>query len=161
MTTPATPTTKIIIVAGQEFSVPADTNNEDVRKQLSSMGFADVASATIQTGSRVLDGQEIPTVEFIKKAGTKGMESADLVTLIARVPADRSPVRRRGPTLAQQQLLIALAAGGLTMDAALRADLSGAFDAATPEPSYMTPGRDLCRRLTARASAASIDVLGW
>ena len=55
MTTPQA-TTKIVIVAGQEFSVPADTPNEAIRTQLTSMGFADVASATIQTGTRTIDG---------------------------------------------------------------------------------------------------------
>jgi Fe2+ transport system protein FeoA len=65
MTTPAT---KIVIVAGSRFSVPAETDNEAVRQQLLAMGFADVASATIKTGDE--GGQA--TVEFVKKAGTKG-----------------------------------------------------------------------------------------
>lgn len=64
--------TKIVIVAGQEFSVPASTDNEAIRAQLKSMGFADVASATIKTGKRTVGGVETATVEFVKQAGTKG-----------------------------------------------------------------------------------------
>lgn len=66
----ATPATKIVIVSGQEFSVPLETDNEAIRKQLAGMGFADVASATIQTGKRQVDGQDVQTIEFVKKAGT-------------------------------------------------------------------------------------------
>lgn len=64
--------TKIIIVSGQEFSVPAETDNEAVREQLKQMGFTDVATATLTKGKRLIDGVEIETVEFVKKAGTKG-----------------------------------------------------------------------------------------
>jgi hypothetical protein len=70
MTTPSP--TKIIIVAGSRFSVPFETDNEAVRQQLLAMGFADVASADVRVGNEA--GQV--TVEFVKKAGTKGSDHA-------------------------------------------------------------------------------------
>lgn len=110
-----TGTTKIVIVSGQEFSVPADTDNEAIRTQLSGMGFADVAAATIQKGKRTVDGQDVETIEFVKKAGTKGMEGADLVQLLARVPP-AAPPRRRS---AGDELLTRLINGQLTIAEAL------------------------------------------
>jgi hypothetical protein len=80
--------TKIVIVAGQEFSVPAETDNEAIRSQLTTMGFADVASATVQKGKRKVDDEEFETVEFVKKAGTKGLSGAELAALLGQmVPA--------------------------------------------------------------------------
>lgn len=66
-----TATDKIIIVSGQEFRVPADTDNEAIRTQLKA-NFPDVGNATIQTGKREIDGITYETIEFVKKAGTKG-----------------------------------------------------------------------------------------
>ncbi len=68
-----TATDKIIIVSGQEFRVPADTDNEAIRNQLRA-NFPDVGNATIQTGTKSIDGVEYQTVEFVKKAGTKGTD---------------------------------------------------------------------------------------
>jgi len=74
-----TTTEKIVIVSGQEFRVPADTDNEAIRNQLKS-NFPDVANATVQKGKREIDGVEYDTIEFVKKAGTKGTD----VVLVAR-----------------------------------------------------------------------------
>lgn len=98
--------TKIVIVAGQEFSVPSETDNEAIRQQLASMGFADVASATVQRGKRTVAGEELETVEFVKKAGTKGLGGAELTALLASVPpadvpGDSSLERTVGAALQQ------------------------------------------------------------
>jgi hypothetical protein len=111
MTTGTAPT-KIVIVAGQEFSVPADTDNEAIRQQLLAQGFADVASATIQTGKKTVGGAEYPTVEFVKKAGTKGMDGAELAALLGCIPASGHGARR-------PDLLMRLISGQLTVAEAL------------------------------------------
>ena len=71
-TEPTTPTvahtTKIVRVAGQDFSVPATDDNEAIRQQLIAMEFG-VKDATIKQ-TKDADGRVI--VEFIKKVGTKG-----------------------------------------------------------------------------------------
>jgi hypothetical protein len=96
--------TKIVIVAGQEFSVPATTSNGAIREQLKQMGFADVANATIQTGTK--DG--IPTVEFVKKAGTKGLDPTRLVAALAR--ARHTPV----PAVSAEMVMWRFVAGDVT-----------------------------------------------
>jgi hypothetical protein len=62
---------KIVIVSGQEFRVPADADHEAIRNQLTA-SFPDVGTATIQKGTRTIDGIRYETIEFVKKAGTKG-----------------------------------------------------------------------------------------
>jgi len=74
-----TATDKIIIVSGQEFRVPATTDNEAIRTHLKP-NFPDVGNATIQTGTRTIDGVAYETIEFVKKAGTKGTD----VVLVAK-----------------------------------------------------------------------------
>lgn len=164
MTSPTTPT-KIVIVAGQEFSVPADTDNEAIRKQLASMGFADVAAATIQTGSREVAGAQVTTVEFVKKAGTKGVRPVDLVDLIAQVQAAPPPrTVVYGPDREQAVLLGQLAQGQLTIAEAL-ARVDSIRDALVtlerPTDYREHEGSALCRRLSPIAAAAANDVSGW
>lgn len=118
MTTPTT--SKIVIVSGQEFSVPAETDNEAIREHLKANGFPDVAAATIQTGTRTVEGVETQTIEFVKRAGTKGLAGAELAELLASVPAERLTVEREPRSLAE--LLRKLEAGQLTVGRAL-ADL--------------------------------------
>ena len=65
--TTGTALTKIVIVAGQEFSVPADTDNEAIRQQLLAQGFADVEEATIQAGKKTVDDLEYETIEFVRE----------------------------------------------------------------------------------------------
>ena len=76
---------KIVIVAGQEFSVAATTDNQAIREHLR-QNFPDVASAEIKVGKRTVDGREVQTVEFVKKAGTKGLQSTDLAALLGTLP---------------------------------------------------------------------------
>lgn len=111
MTTPAT---KIVIVSGQEFSVPADTDVEQIRTLLKG-DFPDVATATVQKGKRKIDGVEVETIEFVKKAGTKGAD-IDLGALLGRVPAAPPPSRTSASYQVRQLL-----AGGLTAQEAVDA----------------------------------------
>lgn len=161
MTTPQA--TKIVIVSGQEFSVPAETDNEAIRTQLSGMGFADVASATITKGTRDVDGQKVETIEFVKKAGTKGMYGADLVALLDHVPAAK--ITRQGSInrssralldrLNNQQLTFgdALADGGHAIDEALIA--CSEYQSSSNEGAVLC---DPCDHLPAVAAAAPC---GW
>lgn len=162
MTTPAT---KIVIVSGQEFSVPLETDNEAIRKQLAGMGFADVASATIQTGKRQVDGQDVQTIEFVKKAGTKGLDGADLVGLLAQLPAATlPPIRHYGPTAPQAALLAELADAELTFDQAhtLADELERALDACHEgPPSPSMKGATLCRTLDQLVAVASAAPVAW
>jgi hypothetical protein len=148
MTTPDA--TKIVIVSGQEFSVPFATDNEAIRTQLAGMGFADVASATIQTGKRTVAGQDVQTIEFVKKAGTKGLDGMGLAALLGSLaPAPLPTVRCYGPTTEQAALLADLADGDLTFDQVLcLPDLDAAFNACYEEPpTRSTKGAALCTTL--------------
>ena len=165
MTTPQA-TTKIVIVAGQEFSVPADTPNEAIRTQLTSMGFADVASATIQTGTRTIDGVETPTIEFVKNAGTKGLDAAGLAALLRQLAPIDAVSRTAGLTAKQRRLLEDLLAERLSaqmvLDAAdelesilkLLADRSSGF-------SSQQPGGQLCQRLDVLPAVAASAPSAW
>ena len=66
------PNEKLVIVEGQRFLVAAGIDNEMVRQQLIRQGFANLAGAEIRTGTAQHDGRTLATVDFIKKAGTKG-----------------------------------------------------------------------------------------
>ncbi|MFN8504332.1 hypothetical protein [Kouleothrix sp.] len=65
-------TEKLVIVEGQTFVVDATIDNETIREHLIRQGFANLAGAEIRTGARQHQGQTVPTVDFIKRAGTKG-----------------------------------------------------------------------------------------
>lgn len=156
MTTETTPATtaefKIVIVAGQEFSVPGSYDNETIRNYLVGQGFADVAGATIKTGKKTIGDQEYDTVEFIKKAGTKGLGAQDLAELLTTVPATRVLDRQGGP------LIWRLLNGDLTFAEALASDdLAEALEQIDPSTSQ---GGALCRSLdTLTATAAAVP--GW
>ena len=66
------PNEKLVIVEGQRFLVAAGIDNETVRQHLIRQGFANLAGAEIRTGTAQHDGRTLTTVDFIKKAGTKG-----------------------------------------------------------------------------------------
>ncbi len=65
-------TEKLVIVEGQTFIVDAMIDNETIREHLIRQGFANLAGAEIRTGTRQHHGQTLPTIDFIKRAGTKG-----------------------------------------------------------------------------------------
>lgn len=165
MTTPSTPATKIVIVSGQEFSVPADTDNEAIRKQLAGMGFADVASATIQTGKRTVEGQDVQTIEFVKKAGTKGLDGAELAQLLTTLtPATLAPPAMYGPTAEQAELLDQLAEGELTFADALDQQdaLDRALDACGEQPpTRSTKGAALCTTLDHLVAQPCAAPVAW
>lgn len=163
MTTPQT--TKIVIVAGQEFSVPAATDNEAIRTQLSGMGFTDVASATISKGTRDIDGQKVETIEFVKKAGTKGLDGADLAALLSTLPATALPsLQLYGPTPAQADLLYRLTSGELTFAEALalEQELTPALEACYQEAPYQRKeGAELCRTIDHLSPVAAAAPCAW
>ncbi len=66
------PNEKLVIVEGQRFLVAAAIDNETVRQHLIRQGFANLAGAEIRIGTAQHDGRTLATVDFIKKAGTKG-----------------------------------------------------------------------------------------
>jgi hypothetical protein len=66
------PNEKLVIVEGQRFLVAAGIDNETVRQHLIRQGFANLVGAEIRTGTAQHDGRTLATVDFIKKAGTKG-----------------------------------------------------------------------------------------
>lgn len=63
---------KLVLVEGQRFIVDAAVDDETVRHHLIRQGFAQLAGAEIRAGTAQHDGRTLATVEFIKKAGTKG-----------------------------------------------------------------------------------------
>lgn len=162
MTTPDA--TKIVIVSGQEFSVPAATDNEAIRTQLAGMGFADVASATISKGTRDVDGQKIETIEFVKKAGTKGLDAPELAALLGQLPPSTLPaVRRYGPTAAQAAMLSELSDAELTFEQAIEmAGLDAALDSCCEQPpSPSLKGATLCRTLDQLRAVAASAPVAW
>lgn len=164
MTTPQTATTKIVIASGQEFSVPIETDNEAIRQQLAGMGFADVAAATIQKGTRDVDGQKVETIEFVKKAGTKGLDGAALAALIATLEASSiPPIRMYGPTASQASLLAALADGDLTFEQAITHDgLDAALTACGEQPpSQAKKGVALCNQLSQLVAVPCAAPVVW
>lgn len=159
-----TPVTKIVIVSGQEFSVPADTDNEAIRTQLTGMGFADVASATIQTGKKTVEGVEYQTIEFVKKAGTKGLDGVELAALLARVPATAAPALR-GLDRDQADLIRRLLAGQLTVGGVLADDGDALLTALracveTASPHY-SEGERQCATLDGLGAVAAAAPCGW
>lgn len=139
--TTATPTERIIIVSGQEFRVPLATPLADVRAHLAQT-FPDVASATEQKGKKKIDGVEYETVEFIKKAGTKGLEFAAVVAALA----DLAPLPV--PQIlshAELERIIELRAGNMTFAEALELDVI-ALVSALSQPQSMN-GVTLCNQL--------------
>lgn len=63
---------KLVLVEGQTFVVDATIDNETIRAHLIRQGFANLAGAEIRTGTRSHHGQTLATIDFIKRAGTKG-----------------------------------------------------------------------------------------
>lgn len=145
MTTDA-PTTKIAIVSGKEFQVALEIDNETIRQHLAK-DFPDVASATIKTGSRKIGDQTYETVEFVKKAGTKGMDGAELGDVLRRVP--RKDIDTR-PATPDMDLVRRLCHGGMTIAEvhATRDDLFAALYNAIETPSSGSKeGERLCSKL--------------
>jgi len=140
---------KIIIVSGQEFSVPADTDVEAVRETLKP-NFPDVANATPQKGKRMVDGLEVETIEFVKRAGTKG--SRLLAELLARIPP--RPISGESDEQLPHQLL----GEQLTFDEALDGRLARAL---TTLANATHPGDDLCKALDSVPAAVSATPCGW
>ena len=162
MTTTAA--TKIVIVSGQEFSVPADTDNEAIREHLKANGFPDVAAAQVQTGKRTVDGVEVQTIEFIKKAGTKGLSGAELAELLSTVPAERMEDTTHGLSKSGAALLQQMLDGELTVGAAL-ADVEAVFGAllACESRSVIvnTEGVVLCGRVDRAHAVPCAIPSGW
>ncbi len=156
---------KIVIVAGQEFSVPASTPNESIRTQLSTMGFTDVANATIQTGTRTVDGQEIETIEFVKKAGTKGLSGQHVAQLLTAAPMLIEESPRQRLRREQRKALASLLSGRLTVDQALNRDLRTSLTPAMDANFLINQqGAMLCQRLhhlPAVPVAEGAAVCGW
>ena len=156
--------TKIVIVSGQDFSVPVETDNEAIRQQLVSMGFADVASASIKKGTREVNGETVETVEFEKRAGTKGLDGNDLVQVLQALPEVALPRRSVRLPQAARAIIRRLRRGEITLaELADSADIQLVLDRATMyRPALSEEGRRLCERIRdIPAAAAPSSPLGW
>lgn len=155
--------TKIVIVAGQEFGVPAETDNEQIRRQLVSMGFTDAAGATIQKGTR----EGVDTIEFVKKAGTKGLYGVALARLLATVPPADAPRMVAGLSASQRRLLGQLLAGDLRLDQALtlgpdiREILDVLTDGARDGTRRSSTGARLCAHVDSLPAVAATAPSAW
>lgn len=107
------PDKKIVIVSGKEFLIDTAVDNEAIRQHLAN-NFPDVAGATVVEGTRVVEGVSYKTVEFVKKAGTKGMEGGDLAALLRQVPRDMADDDRPVLSAVEYRWLLALQEGRLT-----------------------------------------------
>ncbi len=154
-----TPSSKVVIVAGQRFSVPEDTATEAIRQQLLTMGFADVASATVKQGK---DPDGTPTIEFVKQAGTKGALAPAALAVVLR----GTPVAPLAPRRSYRGLLTQLVAGLLTCADALALPVEDALRAAEIDAETMLltlkPTEDaLCTRLDQLAAIADAAPSAW
>lgn len=148
---PTTAQHRIVIVEGQEFSVPVETTTEQIRSHLAT-NFPNVASASVQYGKRVIDGIEHQTVEFVKKAGTKGLDGNELAALLAGVPAAQVTLQQHEAVI--DQLLF----GQLTFEEALHPSVAHAVDAVLAFDIH--PGATVCRLLDTLAPVATAP-RGW
>ena len=114
----APPTTRVVIVEGQQFSVPYATPIEAIRQQLVQMGFANVASAKAVEGTVDVEGQLLPSVEFVKQAGTKGLDTiaALVAAIVALPPVIVARPALVGPNAAEVALIAQLLDGGFTIE---------------------------------------------
>lgn len=149
---PTAPTTKIVIVSGQEFSVPRDATEQDLRAHLATM-FPDVTNATVQQGTKTIDGVTYDTIEFVKRAGTKG--AADLTPLLPNIPA----LRVGGPSAATASLLDRVRCGDCTIAEALAGTMHQVI-ANLPTSQQRIAGATLCAQLDALSPTAG-DVTAW
>jgi hypothetical protein len=152
--TPIKSTTEKIVIVGQEsFRVPIDAAEKDLRDHLAAM-FPDVANATVQKGTRTIENVIYDTIEFVKRAGTKG--AADLIPLLAQIPA----LRLSPPRTAIATLLNRVSAGNCTIAEALDADLRCVITN-LPESSLRVSGVTLCAQLDSLSPVAGDDVSAW
>jgi hypothetical protein len=109
-------TTKIAIIEGERFSVPADMPVEQIRENLRSV-YPGIGTARPTTGTTTIEGVRYETVEFVKQAGTKGLlaDAAEPNPLLVLALLPRLPI---GPIPAHHHVSL-LQRGGLTFDAAL------------------------------------------
>lgn len=148
----------IVIVSGQEFSVPAGTDVEAIRQQLTGT-FPDVATASVNKGSKTISGVHYDTIEFQKRAGTKG---SDLADALGSVPAERVT---RGPVLPAH--ISALLRGQMAFgeaigfeDNALQVVIASIGD--STRTRQQSQGEALCHTLdTLDAIAADVLPAGW
>lgn len=145
---------RIFIVSGQEFRVDVAHDIEAVRSHLSGQ-FPDVATATVKNGARVIDGVSYETVEFVKKAGTKGMDGGELAAILATVPA-------QWPNLENPERLIErLLTGQLTLGQVADLHLADVIHRAAYGVRTVYGGQ-VWDRITPLPGAAAADVpLGW
>lgn len=160
---------KIVIVAGERFRVPADTATEAIRASLTPM-FPDVASATVKEGKETIEGVEMPTIEFVKKAGTKGgLTGEEVAALISAAAPARLPWKpgQRAEVHSLQAILNNLVAGhytfGVLEDRAFNARLETAIQGSNRKPDTATfEGNMLCANIAVlQPAASSADVCGW
>lgn len=158
-----TATTKIVIVAGQEFSVPGDVTEKALRDHLAAT-FPDVANATVQKGSRTVDGVVYETIEFVKRAGTKGAElpaqleerDINLPELLAEIP----PLWDGVLAPAALDLVRRFLGGQMTIGEALDLRLADMIQS-VPDTGYRTSGRVLCNQIDRLAATPSDSAFGW
>lgn len=161
-TSPA-PAHKIVIVAGQEFTVPAAASDGDIRQTLVAQGFADVASAEIKKSSR--DG--VPVIEFVKKAGTKGLSGPALAELLRRTPVAGDARGLPDVAGAARDALRRLAGGRYTIGEALDEPALGellqmlADEAEADEGHLITQENTLCDTLDQLPAAAAAVPCAW
>lgn len=164
MSTPVTG--KIALVAGQRFGpIDPSIDNETIRQQLVAMGFADVAAAEVK--SRREGDHEV--IEFVKKAGTKGLDGAGLAAVLACTPPADSPRGRVAPAglhLRDARLLRRLADGAMSCQEVLDLPMASILAAATfiAPDSGDAPTREgerLCQRCDQLPAIAGPAPSGW
>lgn len=85
MTAPTTPSTRIVVVSGNEYQVPLTATEAELRTHLAG-NFPDIANATLQKKHRDIEGVTYEVWEFVKRAGTKGATGAEIAALLAATP---------------------------------------------------------------------------
>jgi hypothetical protein len=148
-------TTKIIIVEGQRFSVPAETDIETVRQHLLP-NFPGIAQASLQKGKETIDGAEVETIEFVKKAGTKGLNLVDSFSTLPEAPYQPLHMQMRDAHVLHRLTMKQLTIAEALPHARLLEQAIATFE------SHTSLGEQLCQRLAVLpADAVRSAVLGW
>lgn len=149
-------TTKIVLVEGEQWSVPYDTPTDQVRENLAAT-FPGIRTATVRKGTTTIEGIVYETIEFTKQAGTKGQGGHPPHPLLPLLQLRR----RSAGTVPNHAHARMVRRGLLSFEVALALPL---FPPTPPRSPALMTGMRLCQRLetlSAVAAGPGLPVPGW
>lgn len=135
--------------------MPAETPEADIRSHLAQT-FPDVASAEIKRGTKAIDGVTYQTIEFVKRAGTKGADGRDIAGVLAGIPA----LRLSPPPTGARHLLDRVRQGQATIAEALDGNVITTIEG-LPESTQQIAGGTLCMSVDTLPAVAGAELPAW